>query len=50
MALAVEVNQPLDPVHIRFLRALAVMAHAGRFMDLLQQTRGLSRIPIAGLT
>jgi len=37
MALAVKVDEPLDPVHIRFLCAPAVVAHPDRFMDPLQQ-------------
>jgi hypothetical protein len=39
VALAVKVDEPLDPVHIRFLRAPAVVAHPDRFMHPLQQTR-----------
>jgi hypothetical protein len=39
LALAVEVDQPLDPVHTGFLRAPAVVPHPDRSMHALQQTR-----------
>ena len=37
--LAMKVDQPFDPVHIRFLRTPAVVAHANRLVHPLQQTR-----------
>ena len=39
VTLAVKIDQPLDPVHIRFLSAPAVVAHPDRFMHPLQQAR-----------
>jgi hypothetical protein len=39
VALAVKVDEALDPVHVRFLRAPAVVANPDRLMHPLQQTR-----------
>jgi hypothetical protein len=39
VALAVKVDEPLDPVHIRFFGTAAVVAHPDGLMHPLQQAR-----------